>query len=256
MSKDSIEDALTLVSTSYWKSLERTAMYLRTLAITFALIAFLSACGNQAANTGSNSDDAPDTGASEKKTPETLPPGEQETAKGTPVNGDQVKPFSKTLELQGITFVVECENSSSINKVKITPKGLGGSNDPIEEEADGTVFGAEVADLDANGSPEVYVYVTSAGSGSYGSLIAYAVNNKKSMSMINLPEIAEGSEEAKGYMGHDEFAVVENSLIRRFPVYKEGDANAKPTGGTRQIQYKLKMGEAAWQLVVDKVVNF
>ena len=54
-------------------------------------------------------------------------------------------------------------------------------------------------------------------------------------------------------MGHDEFAVVENVLARRFPVYKEGDSNANPTGGTRQIQYKLKAGEAGWVLRVDKV---
>ena len=73
---------------------------------------------------------------------------------------------------------------------------------------------------------------------------------------VNVPELKEGSDEIKGYMGHDEFAVVESTLVRRFPVYKEGDSNAKPTGGTRQLQYKLKQGEAAWQLVVDKVVNY
>ena len=49
-------------------------------------------------------------------------------------------------------------------------------------------------------------------------------------------------------MGHDEFTVMENSLVRRFPIYKKNDSNAKPTGGTRQIEYKLKMGEASWQL--------
>jgi len=55
-----------------------------------------------------------------------------------------------------------------------------------------------------------------------------------------------------GYMGHDEFAVVESSLARRFPIYKKGDSNANPTGGMRQLQYKLVPGEATWQL---KLVN-
>ena len=57
-------------------------------------------------------------------------------------------------------------------------------------------------------------------------------------------------------MGHDEFAVEENTLVRRFPVYKDGDTNSQPTGGTRQIQYKLKAGEAGWILRPDKIVNY
>ena len=50
--------------------------------------------------------------------------------------------------------------------------------------------------------------------------------------------------------------MVENTLVQRFPVYKEGDANAEPTGGTRQLQYKLEPGEAGWVLRVDKVVEY
>jgi hypothetical protein len=51
---------------------------------------------------------------------------------------------------------------------------------------------------------------------------------------------------AQGYMGHDQFAVVETTLMRRFPIYRPGDTNAKPTGGTRQISYKLVAGEAGF----------
>ena len=53
-------------------------------------------------------------------------------------------------------------------------------------------------------------------------------------------------------MGHDEFAVIENSFARRFPVYNEGDANCCPKGGIRQLQYKLVPGEATWQLKLVK----
>jgi len=112
----------------------------------------------------------------------------------------------------------------------------------------GAVTLAEVADLNVDGSPEVYVTVTSAGSGSYGSLVAYAANRKKSLSEITLPALTDDPEASKGYMGHDEFRVVESSLVRRFPVYRDGDTNSKPTGGTRQISYRLKAGEAGWIL--------
>ena len=49
------------------------------------------------------------------------------------------------------------------------------------------VAGAEVADINWDGSPEIYVYVTSASSGSYGSLVAYLANRRKSLSEIHLP---------------------------------------------------------------------
>jgi hypothetical protein len=59
-----------------------------------------------------------------------------------------------------------------------------------------------------------------------------------------------------GYMGHDEFAVVENSLVRRFPVYREGDTNTAPSGRMRQIQYKLVAGESGWVLRKDRIVEY
>jgi hypothetical protein len=34
------------------------------------------------------------------------------------------------------------------------------------------------------------------------------------------------------------------------------DSNANPTGGMRQLQYKLVPGEASWLLELDKVVEY
>jgi hypothetical protein len=62
--------------------------------------------------------------------------------------------------------------------------------------------------------------------------------------------------DARGYMGHDEFSVVERYLVRRFPIYRAGDVNAKPTGGLRQIQYRLRPGEAGWILRRTKALEF
>jgi hypothetical protein len=162
--------------------------------------------------------------------------------------------FNKTLELQGIRFHVTSENQSPARTLKIVPSGLEIDNAPIVKTIDGSVSGAEVADLDADGSPEIYVYVTSAGSGSYGSLVAYAANHRKSLSEIVLPPLTAAA--AQGYMGHDEFAVLEGVLGRRFPVYRDGDSNVRPTGGMRQLQYKLVPGEASWQLRLDRMSEF
>jgi hypothetical protein len=160
------------------------------------------------------------------------------------------------LSYGALGFALQATTEGSINRLQITPSGLSIVNDSEQVEVDGSVYGAELADLDANGFPELYVYASSAGSGSYGSLIAYAVNNGKSMTPIYLPPMSSVPGAADGYMGHDEFAVVENRLVRRFPVYLKGDTNTAPSGGTRQLQYRLEAGEAGWLLVADKVVDY
>ena len=164
--------------------------------------------------------------------------------------------FDQIFELQGISFHVSSPNNSSINTLTIQPAGLEIDNSSISIEIDGSVTAAEITDLDSNGWPEIYVYVNSAGSGSYGSLVAYAVNNGKSISDIYLPAISDDKVNAIGYMGHDEFAVVESSLVQRFPVYLESDTNASPSGGMRQLQYKLTKGEASWVLKLDRVAEY
>jgi hypothetical protein len=50
-------------------------------------------------------------------------------------------------------------------------------------------------------------------------------------------------------------AVVEDVLARRFPIY-DGAVPPSPTGRMRQLQYKLKPGEAGWVLVLDRVTEF
>jgi len=169
---------------------------------------------------------------------------------------DSSQPFFAQMVLQGVTFQVESPNEGSINQVKVRADGPSGPIGAMEAEADGTITNVEVEDLNADGYPEIYVYVNSAGSGSHGSLIAYASNRNRSLSEIYLPPLEDDPDASKGYMGHDTFAVGEGALLRRFPVYREGDMNAEPSGGTRQVQYRLEAGEAGWRLVPYNVVDF
>jgi len=163
------------------------------------------------------------------------------------------KGFDKVLNFGKVSFRVQSLNNSSLNKVTITSKGISDSK-PLVVEADGTVVDAQIDDLDGNGYPEVYISVMSAGSGSYGSLIAYASNRNKSISPIYLSELTK--KQLKGYMVHDTFAPVEGSFVRQFPLYQKSDTNANPTGKTRQIQYRLKSGEAGWKLVAYKTLEY
>ncbi|MEA3418534.1 MAG: PliI family lysozyme inhibitor of I-type lysozyme [Campylobacterota bacterium] len=169
---------------------------------------------------------------------------------------DTSKGFDKVLTLQGITFHVVATNEGSLNQLTITPSGLEIVNRVMKQEIDGSVTGAEIADINSDGSPEIYIYINSAGSGAYGSLVAYSANNKKSLSEIYLPPLENDKKNTVGYMGHDEFTIIETSFARRFPIYNKGDANCCPKGGMRQLQYKLVPGEATWQLKLVKSTDF
>lgn len=164
--------------------------------------------------------------------------------------------FSREFDMHGVHFAVEATSSGSLNTLTITPSGLSEVNEVIIREIEGTVTDAEIADINVDGSPEIYVWVNSAGSGSYAAPVAYSANDRKSLSEIYFPPIAEDPLNGKGYMGHDEFAVVENTVVQRFPIYDEGDSNAKPSGKTRQLQYKLAQGEASWVMKLDQVVEY
>lgn len=172
----------------------------------------------------------------------------QEEAIVSEVSAEKAK-FSKKLDWKNTSFEV----SFSQDTLKVLPSGLEIVNDLLIYPVEGvSVANAMIADLNADGHAEILVHLVSDGSGSYGELVAYSVNNGKSTSVVYYNPELEDESLAEGYMGHDSFEVVDEVLIRSFPIYKDGDSNASPTGGTRTIEYNLIDGEANRQLVVKK----
>lgn len=161
--------------------------------------------------------------------------------------------FAQVLEFQGVTFNVVSSNTVSANTVSVSTTGLEIDNSAWSQEVDGTVTGAEVADLNADGSPEVYVYVKSTGADARGSVVTYVANNRKSLSMAFMAPLSDIPGATDGYLGQDEFAVLEGVLGRRFPIH---DEVGTPTGRIRQLQYTLNAGEAGWILKADRVLEF
>jgi hypothetical protein len=159
-------------------------------------------------------------------------------------------PFDGKESLHGITFHVFSPNLRSGNHLTVTPSGLEADNTPVTMNVSGIITRMELADINADGSPEIYVYGFD---GNSQTVLAWSTNKKKSLSQITLPELGEN---AKGHRGGDEFAVVEGILAHRFPIYPDDKPESKPSGKTRQIQYKLHAGEAGWLLRADKVIEF
>ncbi len=166
---------------------------------------------------------------------------------------DTISSFNRNLNMQNIGFQVKVTG----DHLTIQPSGYELDNTIVTKEIVGmSVTNAEIEDLNSDGFPEILIYLNSDGSGSYGTVLAYSSNQNKSMSEISFPSISDNPNANKGYMGHDEFAVVETTLSHRFPIYLDGDTNSKPSGKMRQIQYKLKDGEASRVFVVDKILEF
>ncbi len=127
--------------------------------------------------------------------------------------------FQEVLSMNNFGFDIRSAGEGSMQQLKILPYGLTIDNKIITEEIIGNVSDAVIDDLNSDGFPEILIYTTAAGSGSYGNVIGYSVNNGKSMSRISFPNIAENPEAGKGYMGHDQFRIVENTLVQKFHIF-------------------------------------
>jgi hypothetical protein len=95
------------------------------------------------------------------------------------------------------------------------------------------------------------IYLNSSDPSTSGYALAFASIKNLSLTPIYLPPLSDYPKTFKGYQGQDEFAVVENKLMRRFPI----GAKTNPQH-YRQIQYRLVAGEAGWVLKPERVDEF
>lgn len=208
------------------------------IPLALLIITLFLACKNRENNLDSRSDTA-----SPQQTPDSDVQGEKSS-------------FQKTLSLHGISFEVSTMGDGSVRQLTIQPTGLKSGDTPYRAEIDGSVADAEIEDLNADGYPELLIYTISAGSGSYGNVVGFSVLGGQSMVPISFPDISGSAEASKGYMGHDVFAIVEATLTRNFPIYREGDPNSGPTGGTRQIAYKMEAGENSPVFTIRNISDY
>jgi len=145
--------------------------------------------------------------------------------------------FKKTIAFQKYRFEAVTSATGAVRELVLKVFDNEQLLITIRQKIDGTILNAEVADLDRNGSPEVYLYSCTYGSGSFGRVYAFQFF-PDSFGAISTETLT--ATQAEGYMGHDAFRIENGFLARKFPVYRPGDANAQPTGGTRSIGYELK----------------
>lgn len=173
---------------------------------------------------------------------------------GATAHAGEASGFDQTLRMQQVTFRVQSASGSVPGTLRVAPKGLTVDNAVQERTIQGRVESAAVADINRDGSPELYVVVRGEEPRAEGSLVAFSANRRKSLSDIAVPALDDTPGAAAGYRGHDRFSVAGGVVVRRFPVYRDGEPDDRPSG-QRRIVYRLKAGEASWQLVAVRVAK-
>lgn len=228
---------------------------MRQTLLAATLVLALTACaGDDDAQVASPDAAGADAATAAEGTPG--PSGDAATAanaKAAASNARRTPVFTQTFTHKRQSYAVEVASGVTRSTVTITPKGLTLSNKPVKKEMDGLFTRAEMADLDADGEPEIYVFMKSAETGDKASAFAAASDQGRRIVEVPVPDLAADAKNSDGYRGSDEFAIVEKVLARRFPLH---DASGEPTGTMRQMQYKLVKGATGPELKLEHVAEF
>lgn len=168
-------------------------------------------------------------------------------------NARRTTVYSQTFTHKRQSYMVDVDAAGTRSTVTVTPKGMGLSNKVITRQIDGVFNRAQMADLDGDGEPEIYVFLKSADGRDRASAFIVASDQGRRMVEVPVPDLAADAKHSAGYRGGDEFAIVEKVLARRFPLH---DAGGEPTGTMRQMQYKLVKGASGPELKLDQAPEF
>jgi hypothetical protein len=156
-----------------------------------------------------------------------------------PIHAQDLK-FDTLLKIGKVGYRVYCKNKSD-DENWLEVKLIGFENKAREPNffIRGRVTKAEIDDLNNDGYPDLILYIYSGAGGVFGMAIAFISDQNKSIIPVALPDVMANGKLSQGYKGHDEFSLLEGSLLQKFPLFKPGDDMDKPTGGKRVIQYQL-----------------
>lgn len=158
---------------------------------------------------------------------------------GTAVNA-QFKKMDTTMKIGKVGYKVLCNNKSETkNSVTVTPVGFQNTARDVMFEIKGRILKAEVDDLNNDAFPDLVFYVYEPGDKGKASVVGISSINNENFAPISFPDIVNDPKLRSGYTGFDSFLLMEGTLMRRFPLFTVDSTGAKPTGMTRQIQYKV-----------------
>jgi hypothetical protein len=159
----------------------------------------------------------------------------------------QVKRVDTTLKIGTVGYRIICTNKDvTTNELDIRPLGFDHDAHELRLYIQGRIIRSEIDDLNSDGFPDAVFYTYTVNEAKEWFVSAYAIVSlsNKSFTIAGLPDVQLDAKYKDGYRGHDEFSLLEGTLMRKFPIYKPDDKDV-PTGGKRIIQYQLTGSEEA-----------
>jgi hypothetical protein len=152
----------------------------------------------------------------------------------------QSKKFDTTVKIgdEGYRVVSNNKNADK-NEVTVTPVNLKFEGTNPSFMVYGKITKTFTDDFNDDGRPDLIICVYSGDNGEIGTIIGIAYNADKTLEPIYFPDVYLDAKLRDGYKGHDVFSDLTGTLLRKFPIYLQGDAPDKPTGGIRTVQYKV-----------------
>lgn len=176
-----------------------------------------------------------------------------------PIDRTHLDPVNFTSTINDVCgtscFITTIINDSK-ETLNVTVVDKNGKKIETSQPIDGDVVKAEAGDLDMDGYPEVFIYMHPKSNTQEMTLIGFSSNKGKSLSQIYFPAKNEYPKYYQNFVEDNEFAIVESSLVERFPLFDKKGKELKPNGKYKQLQYKLVNGESGKKLIVTKETEF
>ncbi|TXB61911.1 hypothetical protein [Phaeodactylibacter luteus] len=211
------------------------------LFLTLLLLSLYSCGGSSPSTTGTEDQQAASTAPTEEAAAE--PKAQQgESQENTELFRQAAplgKPFEKVLQAGEVSFEVRSPNRGQDNQLTLTSSGFSVRNEAQQVEVEGLLADAQLADLNADGYPEVYLFTISEVEGGKAMQVyAFASYRNRSFGPIYIPALPESDNRMQGYKGGDKYRLDSEALVRTFST----------TDGEESLEYELVKGETSFVL--------
>jgi hypothetical protein len=151
-----------------------------------------------------------------------------------------------TMKIGKYGFKVSCRNKEiKSNMLSIRPIGYESpASESMNMPVRGRLSAAMVDDLNGDGLADLILFIYTDSAAIHGTVYAMISVDEKNLMPTGLSDPALDGKINTGYKGHDVFSMLEGTVLLKFPIFKTGDADNKPTGGTRTVQYNITKGES------------